>query len=77
MADAKKCDRCGKLFEPYIKSDERLNQNQYTGIMVRDVFVGKSSYNNDRYFDLCPECSERLPVVLGAMFLHNPLKDDF
>lgn len=31
MADAKKCDRCGK-----------------------------SSYNNDGYFDLCPECSESL-----------------
>ena len=28
-------------------------------------------------FDLCPECSERLPIVLGAMFVHNPLKDDF
>lgn len=60
MADAKKCDRCGKLFEPYIKSDERLNLNQYTEIMVRDAFVGKSSYNNDRYFDLCHECSESL-----------------
>lgn len=60
MADAKKCDRCGKLFEPYIKSDERLNPNQYTEIIVRDAFVGKSSYNNDIYFDLCPECSEFL-----------------
>lgn len=39
MADAKKCDRCGKLFEPYIKSDERLNPNQYTEIMVRDVLL--------------------------------------
>lgn len=60
MADAKKCDRCGKLFEPYIKSDERLNPNQYTEIIVRDAFVGRSSYNNDRYFDLCSECSESL-----------------
>ena len=60
MADAKKCDRCGKLFEPYIKSDGRLNPDQYTEIMVRDAFIGKSSYNNDGYFDLCSECSESL-----------------
>ena len=29
MADAKKCDRCGKLFEPYLKLDGFKNPKEF------------------------------------------------
>lgn len=51
MALAKKCDRCGKLYEAYsVEGDDRMNGITEANIeitgrwMIREVF------------DLCPEC---------------------
>lgn len=57
MADAKKCDRCGNLYEKY----EGLKLD-YKG--VRDIrwdrmcFVSKDNFH--KYFDLCPDCMAAL-----------------
>ena len=63
------CNWCGREIKP-------IGREQ--GIS----FEYQSSYGSQLdglllSFDLCPECSERLPIVLGAMFVHNPLKNDF
>lgn len=54
MALARKCDRCGKLYEiKHVKIDnQRVNS-----IVISDRdFTG--SYSNRGIFDLCPECLE-------------------
>ena len=54
MALAKKCNRCGKYYDPY----PNLNSNQCNGI--RKCFIcdnGTVRYNNDA-IDLCQECMD-------------------
>lgn len=55
MANALKCDRCGKLYEPY------------KGIRLQDkgaYYCSMSFFSeygcNRRDFDLCPECMTKL-----------------
>lgn len=48
MANAKKCDVCGKLYESPICND---------AIRIRMEFFG---YLGDRYADLCDECYNKL-----------------
>ena len=52
MALAKKCDRCGKLYEHYPTG----NKNQANGI--KRVYKDMSGYIRfeDLSLDLCPEC---------------------
>ena len=54
MAMAKKCDRCGKLYEGYqIKDDdEGTNGIAEVGIGITDRYMVKKVY------DLCPECEK-------------------
>ena len=52
MANAKKCDRCGKLFEPYIYN---INEgckvpSMYTNILVKNISLAE--------YDLCKECND-------------------
>ena len=54
MAMAKKCDRCGKLYEHYPKGKlignnaiRRLCKNEYGGIIFQDNTI-----------DLCQECMD-------------------
>nr|DAR53682.1 MAG TPA: HNH endonuclease [Caudoviricetes sp.]DAW45877.1 MAG TPA: HNH endonuclease [Caudoviricetes sp.] len=63
------CNWCGREIKP-IGSEQGISfEHQYS--------YGSQLDGSLLSFDLCPECSERLPIVLGAMFVHNPLKDDF
>lgn len=51
MADAKKCDRCGKLYEWYC--------TEYDGTDIN----GAGLFRDRQYsifYDLCPECLEEL-----------------
>ena len=58
MADAKKCDRCGKLFEPYLKLDGYKNPQEFAKLNVMHINMDKQRVNpNENVFvDLCNEC---------------------
>lgn len=60
MADAKKCDRCGKLFEPYLKLDGYKNPQEFIKLNVMHVNMDKRRVNQDKsvLVDLCNECHE-------------------
>lgn len=63
MAEAKKCDRCGKLYEPY-------NKSKLYGIIGRKIYWRVSAfafmiedsegYSIDGRHDLCPDCMKSL-----------------
>jgi hypothetical protein len=52
MACAKKCDRCGKLYEQYNLLNSKKNPN---GIMTLNLDAQRRYYGHDA-MDLCPEC---------------------
>ena len=55
MACARKCDRCGKLYEEYnLKNDEK-NTN---GIMVLNLDYQRKYYPHDA-MNLCPDCMRK------------------
>lgn len=56
MAIAKKCDRCGELYEEYnvINSVKNIN-----GIMTLNIDDRQKHYSHGPY-DLCPACSDEL-----------------
>ena len=51
MANAKKCDRCGKFYQEMVR--EKLKLRQY---------VDMSSSHIE--YDLCPKCTEKLRTFL-------------
>ena len=62
MAIAKKCDRCGKCFDPFhmegmmCRFRNPIFQNSND---IREGVIGKSMLNEpDAFIDLCPECAE-------------------
>ena len=58
MADAKKCDRCGKLFEPYNIHAGYKVPTRYTNIILKDMSLAKETYKNSGDYDLCKECND-------------------
>ena len=63
MADAKKCDRCGKLFEPYIKAEDMRPKKEsdnpgYLSISSRRMIFKSQYYIDKGNFDLCQECAK-------------------
>lgn len=60
MADAKKCDRCGKLFEPYLKFDEEdKDQHEFIKLSIMHADLDNKIYQSkNTYVDLCNECYE-------------------
>ena len=51
MANAKKCDRCGKLFEPYIDDDKFTKLI----ILAQNIDCGRHTIGS---YDLCKECND-------------------
>ena len=51
MANAKKCDRCGKLFEPYM-DDEKFTK---LIILAQNIDFGQRRIGS---YDLCKECND-------------------
>lgn len=52
MAIAKKCDRCGTLYEAYnMKNDEK----RINGVMTLNIDRSQHHYSHGP-FDLCPKC---------------------
>lgn len=60
MANAKRCDRCGKF---YVE-----NRQEFTGCMLKHCNLMASS---NIHFDLCDECAGRL-----LNFLNYPIETD-
>ena len=54
MAMAKKCDRCGKLYEHYPKGNK--SQSNAIRRIQRDDFGGTMNAYNEWMMDLCQEC---------------------
>mgnify|MGYP003175408914 CR=1 FL=1 len=58
MAIARKCDRCGKLFDPYnIDADYKV-PNRYMNILLRNVLLVNETYKELGDYDLCKECND-------------------
>lgn len=57
MAIAKKCDRCNKLYEPYVKV-EKQDINCVNGIKLASYDLQSIKYFSIRDYDLCKECME-------------------
>lgn len=54
MAFAKKCDRCGKLYEEY---NTEHDSKKINGIMTLNLDFKRKYYSNTP-LDLCPECTD-------------------
>lgn len=64
MSSAKKCDRCGKLFEAYIK---RPGDKKASACKVLELKTAKidGAWCEAEEYDLCDECSNELQSWLG------------
>lgn len=56
---AKKCDRCGKLYEQYDGSKEFKEQGKANAIIFIDRDLD-NKYSSRNSYDLCPECMAQL-----------------
>lgn len=63
MACAKKCDRCGKLYEQYNSKNDRKNPN---GIMVLNL-DSQRRYFAHNVLDLCPDCMKGFQDWFGEV----------
>lgn len=59
---AKKCDRCGVLYEMYNVPD---NKNKINGLMTLNIDYQNSYFKHGPY-DLCPACSKELTEWLNG-----------
>ena len=65
MALAKKCDRCGKLYEHYFNS----KKSQYNAIKRLCKSEKGNIMDEEKSIDLCPECmSEFNKFMIGGKF---------
>lgn len=55
---AKKCDRCGKLYEHYDGDGKKKTKNA-NGLILIDRDLDKKYWSRSNY-DLCPECMVQL-----------------
>jgi hypothetical protein len=74
MSEARKCDRCNGYFE--LSAEDQKNRNypyDMKGTYVKIMLFGRYGEveNSVRWFDLCPNCVERLDK-----WLENPDIDD-
>lgn len=61
MADAKKCDRCGKFYEePKINTAIGAYPN---GRPITSVDI--NTYGLSRSIDICPECEKEFRIFMG------------
>ena len=64
MAQAKKCDRCGKLYEHYPINKQAAKYKWSNGIkLVKMDSSGYISAESDPR-DLCPECMDQIIKLL-------------
>lgn len=60
MANARRCDRCGKFYDEY---ERPTKQGKGNGLMITNV-DSKRDYWPKPILDLCPACMDELEVWL-------------
>lgn len=64
--DAKKCDRCGRYYEPYSIADSHMTR---TGDFEYNVkFNNVATFTDDKNkktYDLCPECAKAFNIWIN------------
>lgn len=68
MALARKCDRCGKLYE-YYESDDETN-----AVALFGVYEDGGIFNEEEPRDLCPECLRAFDAFMNL--LKQEVKDN-
>ena len=67
MAIARKCDRCGKLYEYYPQG----NKSQCNGVQ-RIYITITGGYDSGKPCDLCPECMTAFDeFMINGKFMEN------
>lgn len=61
---AKKCDRCGKLFEHYDGAKEFKHTERANAILLIDRDLD-NTYRSRKSYDLCPECMKIIEELLN------------
>lgn len=61
---AKKCDRCGKLFEHYDGAKEFKHTERANAILFIDRDLDNKYWHRKSY-DLCPECMKMIEELLN------------
>ena len=61
---AKKCDRCGKLFEHYDGAKEFKHTERANAILLIDRDLDNKYWSRKSY-DLCPECMKIIEELLN------------
>ncbi len=56
MAVAKKCDRCGELYEYYGRENVDDYKNKQNSVMICNIDESGDKYYNNGLKDLCPNC---------------------
>jgi hypothetical protein len=56
---ARKCDRCGKLYEQYKGEKEFRNSEKANAIRFLDFDI-ENDFHSRRTVDLCPDCMGKL-----------------
>lgn len=69
MAMAKKCDRCGKLYEHYPKGNKA--QSNAIRKIQRDALGGTVNAYSEWVMDLCPECMNEFEKFMTAKIVED------
>lgn len=71
MSLAKKCDRCGKLYEHYPTDDNLGNGEPHNGIKKVYVDIKNAVLAASRPMDLCPECLRNFNLFMARLPLEE------
>lgn len=74
MARAKKCDKCGKLYEHYDGNKEFKHTEKANALFLIDRDLD-NKYWSRKSFDLCPDCMKKLEEFLHGRTV--PTVSDF
>lgn len=67
---AKKCDRCGKLYEHYDGSKEFKNTEKANGVFLIDRDLDNKHWSRKSY-DFCPDCMRKFEEFLRGGTVPN------
>ena len=63
MANAKKCDVCGKFYKPY---NEKQNDKKVNGFMFLNINTQMKYWSHNAY-DCCPDCMDRIKNFIDTL----------
>lgn len=74
--DVKKCDRCGKIYEPRLIKSGHRNHRIITNCDEEVDYVESKDHHS---FDLCPTCADRFALFFsgGGQLKYEIIKSFF